>query len=516
MILIAGICCILFGIAGAQNVGIGTNSPHSSAIFQVSSTKAGVLFPSMTMVNRDGIASPATGLLVYQIDNTPGFYYYNGGAWTGLSDNLGNHVLAQNLVTGNSYLSKTGTDHGLRILDNGAVSIKAKNSLSGTVTDAEAFRFDTLGNILAIGKVLDFGNASLASKIPIQGAGTRFMWYASRGALRFGRVPVNSPTDWDDANIDDFTFAGGNNVKASGYGAFAFGDQVNVTSVVGVGFGSSITVNGTAGFSAGASNTVNGFCGTAIGYTNRANGQGSVALGYRCSAANDYSVALGYRAVNNGFSGTMVMGDESTTDSVRNTADNQFAARYAGGYRFYTKATTSGVANTGVFLSTNGNAWGSISDSTKKENFLPANKEYFLEKLTDLRLGSWSYKDDEGNRHYGPMAQEIFAAYGKDSYGKIGCDTVLTTADMDGIMMIMLQGLEKRTAIQKQENAELKSQLANLALEMNGVKDENKMLKEQLAKVNQLQEQLLAIQKQIGLGQLVSAPEKIPPTSSNK
>lgn len=464
--------------------------------------------PSMTKDNRDAIGSPATGLMVFQNNSGPGFYYYDGLAWQSLGDNLGNHELSKNLSSNNFYLSKTGISQGIRLLDNGAVTIRTKSANNNVVTEGESFRFDTLGNILAIGKMLDAGNASLADKIPIQGAGTRFMWYASRGALRFGRVSVGSPTDWDDVNIDDFTFAGGNQVKASGYGAFAYGDQVNVTSVVGVGFGSSITVNGTAGFSAGASNTVNGFCGTALGYTNRANGQGSVALGYRCSATSDYSVALGYRAVNNGFSGTMVMGDESTTDSVRNTADNQFAARYAGGYRFYTKATASGIANTGVFLSTNGNAWGSISDSTKKENFLSADKEYFLQKLADLRLGSWSYKDDEGIRHYGPMAQEIFSAYGKDSYGEIGCDTVLTTADMDGIMMIMLQGLEKRTTVQNQENLTLKTQMTNLAVEMNAVKQENKMLKEQLAKVNLMQEQLMAMQKQLASGQLAVVAEK--------
>jgi hypothetical protein len=505
------VVAFLFGMlvfSKAQRVGIGTNTPHGSAMLHVNSTSRGFLMPSMTEANRNAIINPATGLLVFQNNIEPGFYFYNGVEWKGIPDNLGNHILNQNLNTNNYFLSKTGMDQGIRLLDNGAVSIRTKNIVNNTVTDAESFRFDSLGNILAIGKMLDAGSTSLASKIPAQGAGTRFMWFAARGSLRFGRVTNFSPTDWDDVNVDDFTFAGGNQVRASGYGGFAYGDQVNVTSVVGVGFGSAITVNGTAGFSAGASNTVNGFAGVAIGYTCRANGQGSVALGYRCSAANDYSVALGYRAVNNGFTGTMAMGDESTTDSVRNTSHNQFVARYAGGYRFYTKATAGGVANTGVFLSTNGNAWGSISDSTKKENYLEADKEYFLQKLTDLRLGSWSYKDDEGNRHYGPMAQEIFSAYGFDGIGKIGCDTVLTTADMDGIMMIMLQGLEKRSSLQKKENTALKTQLNSLAVEMNSVKNENKLLKEQLVKINLLQEQILAIQQQMGSANLVAGAVK--------
>ncbi len=502
------VCSVILLISSpmlAQRVGIGTNSPHNSAVLHINATNRGVLFPSLTEAQRNAIGSPATGLLIYQNNNIPGFYYFNGVSWTGMGDNLGNHTMLQNLSTNSNYISKNGFNQGILLLDNGAVSIKAKNSLGGQITDEEAFRFDTLGNILAKGKALDFGNASLADKIPATGAGTRFMWYASRGSLRFGRVPQFSSTDWDDANIDDFTFAGGNNVRASGYGSFAFGDQVFVTSTVGVGFGSGITINGTAGFSAGASNIVNGFCGIGIGYTVRANGQGSVALGYRCTAANDYSVAIGYRATNNGHTGTMAMGDESTTDSVRNTADNQFVARYAGGYRFYTKLTTGGSANTGVFLNANSNAWGSISDSTKKENYLEANKEYFLEKLKDLRLGSWSYKDDAGRRHYGPMAQEIFAAYGKDGLGNIGCDTVLTTADMDGIMMIMLQGLEKRTAMQNEENAGLKLQMNVLRDGMALLQAENQELKAQLALLGNLQQQINALQGQIQAGHLAKA-----------
>src|SRR5690606_21195292 len=129
---------------------------------------------------------------------------------------------------------------------------------------------------------------------------------------------------------------------AGGYGAFAFGDQVTVTSTVGVGFGSNITVSGTAGFSTGASNVCAGFACTAMGYTTRAGGQGSIALGYRTTANNDYSVAIGYRASNNGRTGTMALGDASTTDSVRNQADNEFRARYIGGFRLRVSTAANG------------------------------------------------------------------------------------------------------------------------------------------------------------------------------
>lgn len=68
------------GAATAQ-VGIGTNSPHSSAQLEVRADSKGVLIPRMSASQRNGISSPADGLLVYQTDNTPGFYFYKNGTW---------------------------------------------------------------------------------------------------------------------------------------------------------------------------------------------------------------------------------------------------------------------------------------------------------------------------------------------------------------------------------------------------------------------------------------------------
>jgi hypothetical protein len=70
-------------------VGIGTSSPNASAALDVSSTTKGILLPTMTQTQRNAIASPATGLLVFQTDNTPGFYYYNGTAWVAIGGSGG-------------------------------------------------------------------------------------------------------------------------------------------------------------------------------------------------------------------------------------------------------------------------------------------------------------------------------------------------------------------------------------------------------------------------------------------
>jgi hypothetical protein len=64
----------------AQGVAINTDGSTAdpSAVLDVKSTAKGVLVPRMALSDRNLITSPATGLLIYQTDNTPGFYYNAG------------------------------------------------------------------------------------------------------------------------------------------------------------------------------------------------------------------------------------------------------------------------------------------------------------------------------------------------------------------------------------------------------------------------------------------------------
>src|SRR5215813_469019 len=55
---------------------------------------------------------------------------------------------------------------------------------------------------------------------PLQGAGTRMMWYPQKGAFRSGVV---DGTQWDKNSIGRFSFAAGNNTTASGDQSTALG-----------------------------------------------------------------------------------------------------------------------------------------------------------------------------------------------------------------------------------------------------------------------------------------------------
>lgn len=62
-------------------VGVGVTTMNTTAAFQIDSTDKGMLIPRMTKAQRMLIASPATGLLIYQTTNTPGLRQFNGVNW---------------------------------------------------------------------------------------------------------------------------------------------------------------------------------------------------------------------------------------------------------------------------------------------------------------------------------------------------------------------------------------------------------------------------------------------------
>lgn len=124
-----------------NNIGINTTNPDATAALDVTSTSQGMLIPRMTQAQRDligGGGTPATGLLVYQTDNTPGFYFYNGSAWTSLNGGGGSATTdASALTTGtlaDARLSSNVTQQGNTF--NGANQLVKANS-SGLVDPAD-------------------------------------------------------------------------------------------------------------------------------------------------------------------------------------------------------------------------------------------------------------------------------------------------------------------------------------------------------------------------------------------
>jgi hypothetical protein len=326
----------------------------------------------------------------------------------------------------------------------------------------DRFRVDSAGGVVAIGE-LGIGI------IPASGAGYRMMWHPFKAAFRAGGTDDGGAgTYWDDANVGFYSWAGGNRTIAKLFGSFAFGDQAKATGQEAVAFGSSTEALGTIAFVMGASSKACGFGSVVMGYTNTAgsidgsgncvagNGQGAVAIGYRVTADCDYCVAIGHRASANGHDGAFVIADQSTTDSVEASANNQFSSRYAGGYRFYTNATTT----LGVKLDPNATSFTVISDRNAKENFRSVSNEDILRKIKAIPVSIYNYRDDpEKTPHIGPMAQDFQKAFPLRTD-----DKSINMSDLDGVNLAGVRALEARTSEMKKQFAdELKAKDARIS-----------------------------------------------------
>jgi hypothetical protein len=85
----------------AQQVGINTTAPHSSAAFEIYDTSRGILIPRLTKQQRDSIQNPAEGLLIYQKDILVGFWYYSQQQW--------NQLIEQNNQPNNQNIQRIKT-----------------------------------------------------------------------------------------------------------------------------------------------------------------------------------------------------------------------------------------------------------------------------------------------------------------------------------------------------------------------------------------------------------------------
>lgn len=87
-------------ILSGGTVGIGTSSPNTSALLDLTSTTKGFLAPRMTTTQRDAIASPATGLLIFNTTNSRMEVF--SGVWSAVA--AGGGATAVNAGDGTSAL----------------------------------------------------------------------------------------------------------------------------------------------------------------------------------------------------------------------------------------------------------------------------------------------------------------------------------------------------------------------------------------------------------------------------
>ena len=244
--------------------------------------------------------------------------------------------------------------------------------------------------------------------------------------------------------------------------------------------GSNNTASGVAALQAntsGSDNTANG----SIALIGNTTGAGNTASGASALISNTTGVdntASGFGALSGNTTGGNNTASGVGALQANTSGSNNTAIGYAAGVSAVdlTNATAIGngaivnasdkirLGNAAVTVIEGQVAFTASSDKTKKENFQPVDGEEVLKKIGGLGLTSWNFigHDAKQFRHYGPMAQEFFAAFGNDGVGTIGTPTTINSGDMAGILMIAVQALDRQNREVKAENADLKARLERL------------------------------------------------------
>ena len=153
---------ILFFTTSLMAQGVGVNSsganPDASAILDVSSTTKGLLTPRMTQAQRDAISSPATGLLIYQTNNTAGYYYFNASSWTALNTTGSDDQNIAEVLT-----------EGATANDAQSLSIDQINARDGD--GLKLYDDASNGIFVEDGGQIGIGTVSPTAKLEIEGAG---------------------------------------------------------------------------------------------------------------------------------------------------------------------------------------------------------------------------------------------------------------------------------------------------------------------------------------------------------
>jgi trimeric autotransporter adhesin len=477
------------------NVGIGTNTPverlEAAGNIKVSGAGNGIIFPDGTKQTTAGGAGSMTGTAIVSAINDAATAGVIGEAR--LSPNVAK-LNAQNNWTGqNTFngLSMNGTN-----IVNVANPVSATDATNKAYVDANTVKFVPGAEQLSVGdangtapminlrggstccsgpgghtpawfKVFQNGSFVATGNLgigvsPMQGKGYRTSWDSYKGAFRSGYAD----NEWDDANVGFFSWAGGSNSTAIGLYALAFGDTNSAESTSSIVFGSGNQVKGAAGFSAGAGNRVCDTYGVALGNNAKSGGPlingkcdpdtfnirglAAVAIGYNVTADQDHTTAMGKFASNNGFTGTFIWSDGSaqqSADTFRNTANNEFAARATGGFRFRTNLT----GTTGCNLPAGSGVFNCTSSRTTKENFFSVDGNDVLARLRKVPVSTWNYiAEGQQSRHLGPMAEDFYSAF------QLGTtDKAIGIQDAVGVSLAAVKALDARTMELQQKTAEV-------------------------------------------------------------
>ncbi|MBK6380910.1 MAG: tail fiber domain-containing protein [Chitinophagaceae bacterium] len=402
--------------AASQSLSINTTGATAdpSAILDVTSATKGVLIPRMDKTQKNAIATPATGLLIYQtMPDSTGFHYYDGTQWvwlSGTSDSTAWKITGNSNITSANFLG-TINDTALRFrvkdIPSGLLDSASANTTLGFRSNAGlttglnntfmGFRAgvlnDTTSNNTFVGFYAGERNRN-SNNVAVGAQAGRFYSFNNQSTTEMTSVGTEASHG---AFVNPKSTAVGFRALYSRQGNALHGNTIGRNTAVGdsamawAGFGQSNVAVGTEALA-----TVdNGNFNIAIGDSSLAgalNTNGNVAIGYKTLSkqqAQGWNTAVGYY---------------SQRDSSKSTYYNTSIGAYS------MEFNRTGVYNTGLGLSSL-----RLTDSASYNTAVGADAMYFHRKNgSNLAAGAFAMRGDSAGYWNTAVGSEAMDRYGAD------------------------------------------------------------------------------------------------------
>ncbi|MBK6633602.1 MAG: tail fiber domain-containing protein [Chitinophagaceae bacterium] len=215
-----------FSQAQSFAINIDGSTANSSAMLDIKSTTKGLLIPRLTKAEKNAVAAPAPGLLIYQTGpDSSGFYYYQNSRWKWLTDNN---------KSDSTYWGLHGNSNTNPPSSNNAAPINYQTDTYLGTFEPKDVSFLAGGNeLLRLKQVSQGGMIGFSNRNPEYGLDMRLSDPNPLSDIEGMRIIPNQLFDLGNSNLNKGLVIGNNRLDANETYIWNYGNNLNASIRIG-------------------------------------------------------------------------------------------------------------------------------------------------------------------------------------------------------------------------------------------------------------------------------------------